>query len=117
MPGTLVIGISTTIGGWLKFDGSKALLTGSFTTLESGPYQGQPGLWAHVVELIGIEPAGTLRARSPFSWGALASVWFSFWASGQAVFDATDGGRLAEPLVCTLWYYRRNCCHSLTSDQ
>lgn len=47
------------MGSWLLFDGTTAIFTGSFTTPDTGPYQGQPGPWANIVGMVGIEPSGT----------------------------------------------------------
>ncbi len=48
------------LGGWLTFDGSRALVTGSDTTPDTSPYADQFGPWAAVVSSIGLDPTGTM---------------------------------------------------------
>ncbi|HEX6383970.1 MAG TPA: hypothetical protein VF177_04800 [Anaerolineae bacterium] len=47
-------------GGWLAFDGGRALVVGDYVTPKSGPYAGQLGPWSKVVAAVGIEPRSTL---------------------------------------------------------
>ena len=47
-------------GGWLAFDGSRALMVGDYVTPRSGQYAGQLGPWAKLVSAVGIEPRSTL---------------------------------------------------------
>ena len=47
-------------GGWLAFDGGRALVVGDYVTSRSGQYAGQLGPWAKVVSTVGIEPRSTL---------------------------------------------------------
>ena len=46
-------------GGWLLFDGGRALIVGDYVT-PSGRYAGQLGPWSYLVAAIGIEPRSTL---------------------------------------------------------
>ncbi len=50
--------VALLIGGWLLFDGAKALATGSYTTPSSGAYAGQLGPWSKVVASVGLSPTG-----------------------------------------------------------
>ena len=43
-------------GGWLAFDGGRALVVGDYVTPKSGPRAGQLGFWARVVAAVGFEP-------------------------------------------------------------
>jgi hypothetical protein len=68
-------------GGWLIFDGSRALIVGDYVTPTSGPYAGQLGPWATLVEAAGIEPRSTLMKSVHVGLGVLwivATVCFVF---------------------------------------
>ena len=56
----LVIAIALFQGGWLVFDGSRALRVGDCTTPSSGPRAGQLGPRSRVVSALGFEPRSTL---------------------------------------------------------
>lgn len=58
--GRVVVVLALIEGGWLAFDGGRALVVGDYVTPKSGPYAGQLGPWAKVVEEVGIEPRSTL---------------------------------------------------------
>ncbi|HFD86840.1 MAG TPA: hypothetical protein ENJ35_04095 [Gammaproteobacteria bacterium] len=47
-------------GGWLTFDGGRALIVGDYVTPSSGPSAGQLGPWSRVVSAVGIDPRSTL---------------------------------------------------------
>lgn len=51
--------VALLIGGWMTYDGARALQKGDYTTASSGPHAGQLGPWATVVSFIGINPRGT----------------------------------------------------------
>lgn len=57
--GWIVVGIALLLGGWLAFDGGRALVLGDYVTPSSGAYAGQLGPWASVVSAVGIEPRST----------------------------------------------------------
>lgn len=87
-------------GGWLAFDGGRALITGDYVTPKSGQYAGQLGPWAKVVSAAGIEPRSTFMKsihlvlglawltvlvcfalRLPFAWSgmvlcAILGLWY-----------------------------------------
>jgi hypothetical protein len=87
-------------GGWLAFDGGRALIAGDYITPRSGPYAGQLGPWSRVVAKAGLEPRSTfvkalhvvlglawlvalilLLARPAFGWWAalfcgVATLWY-----------------------------------------
>ena len=56
----VVLALAVVEGGWLAFDGGRALVVGDYVTPRSGPYAGQLGPWAKVVSAVGIEPRSTL---------------------------------------------------------
>lgn len=58
--GWVVVALALIEGGWLAFDGGRALVMGDYVTPKSGPYAGQLGPWAKVVSAVGIEPRSTL---------------------------------------------------------
>jgi hypothetical protein len=56
----IITGIALLIGGWLAFDGTRALVAGDYTTAKSGPYAGQLGPWSRVVSALGLNPRSQL---------------------------------------------------------
>jgi hypothetical protein len=56
----VVLGLALVEGGWLAFDGGRALVVGDYVTPSSGPHAGQLGSWSKVVAAVGIEPRSTL---------------------------------------------------------
>jgi hypothetical protein len=56
----VVVLLAVCEGGWLAFDGTRALVVGDYVTPASGPYAGQLGPWAAVVSAAGIDPRSTL---------------------------------------------------------
>lgn len=92
--------LSVALGAWMTFDGARALRTGDYTTLRSGPYAGQLGPWAAVVMRLGIEPRSTamkiLFVVSGIAWLAVAA--------GLA-FSTAGIFQIAIALaIATLWY-------------
>jgi len=55
----LILVFTLVEGGWLAFDGTRALVIGEFMTPKSGPYAGQVGPWRHLVQRVGLNPRGT----------------------------------------------------------
>ncbi len=58
--GWVVLVLALIEGGWLAFDGGRAIVVGDYVTPKSGQYAGQLGPWAKVVSAVGIEPRSTL---------------------------------------------------------
>ena len=58
--GWVVLALALVEGGWLAFDGGRALVVGDYVTPKSGQYAGQLGPWAKVVSAVGIEPRSTM---------------------------------------------------------
>ena len=56
----VVVALAFVEGGWLAFDGGRALIVGDYVTPGSGPSFGQLGPWSKVVSAVGIEPRSTL---------------------------------------------------------
>lgn len=55
----LLAGLVVITGGWMLFDGVRALITGDFVTPQRGAYAGRLGPWARVVTAVGLEPRST----------------------------------------------------------
>jgi hypothetical protein len=54
----LVPAIALLIGGWLVFDGTRALTVGDYLTAKTGPRAGQLGPWSHLVAKAGLNAHG-----------------------------------------------------------
>ncbi len=96
----LVLLLALLEGGWLAFDGGRALIVGDYVTPNSGTYAGQLGPWSKLVSAVGIDPRSTLMKsihlglgsawlvvivcfalRLPWAWWgmlvcAVASLWY-----------------------------------------
>ena len=55
----VVVALAVVEGGWMAFDGCRALVVGDFITPTSGAHAGQLGPWRHVVERVGLRPRST----------------------------------------------------------
>ncbi len=67
--GWVVVALALIEGGWLAFDGGRAVLVGDYVTPKSGQHAGQLGPWAKVVSAVGIEPRSTLMKSIHFVLG------------------------------------------------
>src|SRR5437016_6098140 len=56
----LVIVLGVVRGGWMSFDGIRALVAGDYLTPSAGPYAGQLGPWSKLVSYAGLDPRSTL---------------------------------------------------------
>lgn len=96
----ILVSIGLVVGGWMTFDGVRALVIGDFVTPSSGDYAGQLGPWASLLSGLGVDPrslgakalhvacgglwlaaaAACLRSRRPprglLAAAALASLWY-----------------------------------------
>ena len=87
--------------GWMLFDGTRALITGDYTTPSSGEYAGQLGPWSNLVRAVGIEPRSTLMKSIFVIYGIAAlTVVVCFML-------AISWARLALIIVCILglWFF------------
>ena len=46
-------------GGWMTFDGARALIVGDYVTPKSGSHAGQLGPWAALLRKAGVDPRST----------------------------------------------------------
>ena len=97
--GWLVVVLALLLGGWLTFDGCRALVIGDYVTPRSGAYAGQLGPWAKLVSAVGLDPRSTgvkathvllgiawlvgataFAIRAPWAWtGLMACAVLSLW--------------------------------------
>lgn len=56
----IILAIALFQGCWFVFDGSRALISGDYTTPKTGSHAGQLGPWSKLVSSIGLDPRGTL---------------------------------------------------------
>jgi hypothetical protein len=97
---TIILLIAAIIGGWLAYDGTRALVKGDYTTPGSGPQAGQLGPWSKVVSAVGLDPRGGLMKRFHIALGIL---WFI--SALLFLIQARVGWiALLTASICTLWY-------------
>ena len=96
----LIPAIALLIGGWLVFDGARALTVGDYLTANTGPHAGQLGPWSLLLTKAGINPRSTLVKVSHVMLGSL-------WLIGLAFFlfkPALGWWLLLISSLGTLWY-------------
>jgi hypothetical protein len=98
--GLVVLCLAILLGGWLAFDGARALIVGDYVTPESGEYAGRLGPWAGVVSAVGLEPRSTgvkvIHLVLGLAW-LVAALCYAYGVRG-----ARDG--LLACAVLSLWY-------------
>src|SRR5580658_10061616 len=67
-------------GGWMAFDGVRALVVGDYVTPKSGPRAGQLGPWAHVIAGVGLDPRSTAMKLVFVGYGV---AWLAMLAAFQ----------------------------------
>lgn len=55
----IVLALALFQGGWLAFDGGRALVVGDYLTPSSGPRAGLLGPWSGIMSALGVEPRST----------------------------------------------------------
>ncbi len=98
--GWIVLTLAFIEGGWLAFDGGRALVVGDYITPSSGPFAGQLGPWSKVVSAVGIEPRSTLMKLIHLGLGLM-------WLGVMVCFALGISWAWAGMLVCAilgLWY-------------
>jgi len=92
--------IALFVGGWLTFDGTRALISGDYITPRSGPSAGQLGPWSKLVSSIGIDPRSTSMKSIHIVLGIL-------WLISSLMFLAKPGlgwFALVGCSISSLWY-------------
>lgn len=96
----VVLALAFVEGGWLAFDGGRALIVGDYVTPSSGRHAGQLGPWSKVVSAVGIEPRSTLMKSIHLVLGIL-------WLGAMVCFALGLPWAWSAMLVCAvagLWY-------------
>ena len=72
----LIVALGALVGGFMLFDGLRALVSGDYTTPRTGAHAGELGPWARLVAALGIPPrsAGMKVAFAVYGLGYLATV-------------------------------------------
>ena len=98
--GWIVVVLALLNGGWMAFDGARALTVGDYVTPSTGKDADQLGPWTHVVTAVGIEPRSTLM-----KW--IFVVYGSAWIAATICFVARVRGAWMLMLIAAigaLWY-------------
>ena len=87
-------------GGWMLFDGARALILGDYVTPKSGEYSGQLGPWSNLVKAIGVEPRSTFMKSIFVAYGLIAL------AAAVCLVAKTSWSNTFLVIVCILglWY-------------
>lgn len=94
------VAIAALLGGWMLFDGVRALVVGDYVTPKQGEYAGRLGPWAGMVERAGLQP----RSRGMKLTFVVLGVWW-LGAAGAHGFGQRMGAKaLAAASVASLWY-------------
>jgi hypothetical protein len=96
----LTVAICAVQGGYMVFDGVRALTVGSYLTPGSGPHAGQLGPWARIVRTVGIEPESTAMKAA---FVVLGLAWLVA-AAGLALDLGWAEALCVVLAVGTLWY-------------
>ncbi len=97
-------------GGWLAFDGGRALVVGDYVTPSTGRFAGQLGPWSKIVSAIGIAPRSTLMKSIHFVLGA---TWLAVMVFFACRFQWAWWGMLG-CAIAALWYLPFGTLLSLT---
>lgn len=96
----LISMIALCMGGWMLFDGCRALIVGDYITPGSGAAAGQLGPWSRVVRAAGLEPRSTRVKLLHVGLGA-------FWLAALAAFYGRPflgWWALFGAALATVWY-------------
>lgn len=96
----IVLALALFQGGWLVFDGGRALTVGDYVTPTSGARAGQLGPWSRIVSALGFEPRSTFIKFVHLCLGIAWLVALVFYIIRPAI-----GWRiLLGCSIATLWY-------------
>jgi hypothetical protein len=96
----IVLALGLFQGGWLMFDGGRALIVGDYVTPSSGPRAGRLGPWSRIVSASGFEPRSTFIKCLHLFLGMA-------WVVSLLAFCLRPGAGWWAVLLCagaTLWY-------------
>jgi len=96
----LTVALCVLQGGYMVFDGSRALRTGSYLTPNSGDHAGRLGPWAGLVERVGIPPGST---GMKLAFVVLGVAWLAV-AGGVATGAGWAFAAGVAVSVASLWY-------------
>ncbi len=65
----VVVALVLLNGGWMAFDGGRALIVGDYVTSRTGRLAGQLGPWSYVVQAVGIDPRSPLMKSLFLTYG------------------------------------------------
>ena len=65
----VVVGLVLLNGGWMAFDGGRALIVGDYVTPKTGLLAGTLGPWSKIVEAAGIDPRSALMKSAFLVYG------------------------------------------------
>ena len=96
----VVAGLVLLNGGWMAFDGGRALIVGDFVTPKSGRHAGALGPWARIPEALGVSPRSTVVRATFLLYGCAYLL---------AVFGLLAGARFAWSVLLSIavlgfWY-------------
>jgi hypothetical protein len=92
--------LSAVLGGWMTFDGARALIVGDYFTPRTGRYAGSLGPWAGLVLRLGVDPRSTLMKALFVGFGV---AWVL--VAAGLVFGTAGILQIAIVLaLATLWY-------------
>jgi hypothetical protein len=98
--GWIVLSLAFVEGGWMAFDGGRALVVGDYVTPKTGQYAGQLGPWSRVVSAVGIQPRSTLMKLIFLIFG-------SIWIAMMVCFALGAGWAWWGMILCAIagiWY-------------
>src|SRR5262245_7348080 len=96
----IIVALAAIQGGWLAFDGARALTVGDYVTPSSGANAGQLGPWSKLVSALGFNPRGMPMKCLHVMLGAL-------WLVALVIFivrPSTGWWALLGVSIASLWY-------------
>ncbi|HEX8201662.1 MAG TPA: hypothetical protein VF590_14355, partial [Isosphaeraceae bacterium] len=88
------------LGGWLVFDGARALVLGDYVTPRAGASAGKLGPWAGLVAALGLDPRSSLIKGVHVGLGSAWLVAIACVAGRQS----WAGRAVGACAVASLWY-------------
>ena len=98
--GWVVLGLILINGGFMAYDGGRAILVGDYITPKKGPRAGMLGPWSVLVQAVGIPPR-SIGMKAVFLVYGLA-----YTASGVALLAGVEGATMGVAILAVLglWY-------------